>query len=54
MREFLTGERQRARGAREAGGKQWDAYLDTGDIPYDALEIVEDGDCGRGTRVETR
>ena len=36
------------------GGKQWDAYLDTGNIPYDAFEIVEDGDCGGGTRVETR
>ena len=54
MREFLTGERQRAREAREAEGEQWDAYLDTGDIPHDALEIVEDGDSGRGARVEAR
>jgi hypothetical protein len=46
---FRSGAVERA---REARGRQWDTYLDTGDISYDALEIVEDGDCGRGTRVE--
>ena len=55
MREFLTlGEATCEGGAREAEGKQWDAYLDTWDIPHDAFEIVQDGDRGRGTRVKTR
>jgi hypothetical protein len=34
------------------GGREQGAYLNAGNISHDALEIVEDRNCGRGTRVE--